>query len=644
MPFWQNVRRISSLNRLWSGALDPFLQACNIFIIPQRCIDTLVDSMVLANAHVPEPELSMRDGTPVSQAFEDVYFSRDGGIAETEHVFIKSNGLPERWQGKPRFTIAELGFGTGLSFLVALKHFRATAPAGAVLHYMGFERYPFKPEVLRELLALQPELASEAAELLAAYPLRLPGLQRIHLPQVVLTLAIGEVAELLPQMNMQVDAWFLDGFAPAKNPAMWSEEILAQVGRLSAPDATFATFTAAGAVKRGLQAAGFIVEKIPGFGHKREMLVGRLEESSSVKQSSQKNIIVIGAGIAGATLAHALAMRGYQVTVLERGEVANGASGNVAGVLFPQLTKQWNTSTAWYFTAYGFMLRQLARWRAAGLEFKSAAPGMLRLPRHAEEEQQLRALNETLGLDAAMVQWMERDAASAQAGLELQTGGAYFPHGTWVNAPSLCAALLQHGNIMLRSNSCVTKLAREGDGWQVTLADGEVLSADTIGVAAAEESVVLLGDYAVKLNAVGGQLTEISTSDAAQPLRSILCHKGYVVPLANSYLIGATYHREEMHAVTDARHAENIVELANVLPGWFNGKAIGGRSSLRATTPDRMPYIGALDDGLYVSTGHGSRGLLSAPLAGEMIASAISGEQSPVSVALAAAVHPLRFK
>ena len=315
----------------------------------------------------------------------------------------------------------------------------------------------------------------------------------------------------------------------------------------------------------------------------------------------------------------------------------------MAGVLFPQLTKQWNRSTAWYFTAYGFMLRQLARWRAAGVDIASAMPGMLRLPRHAEEEQQLRALKETLGLDASIVHWLEKDAASAQAGLELPTGAAYFPQGTWVNAPSLCRALLQDAGITLRSNSEVTKFTRDGGGWQVILASGEVMTADALCMAAAEESAVLLADYGLKLNAVGGQLTQIAAGDVATPLRSILCHKGYVVPLADSYLIGATYHREQMQNVTDARHAENVAELEKVLPNWFKGKAIGGRSSLRATTPDRMPYIGELDVGLYVSTGHGSRGLLSAALAAEMIASAMDAEQSPVHSTLAAAVHPRRF-
>ena len=602
-------------------------------------------------AHVEEPTLTLRDGTPVSQAFDDVYFSRDGGIAETEYVFLQGNRLRERWQDRSRFTIAELGFGTGLNFLVTLQHFRASAPQGATLHYMGFERYPFKPDTLRALLAMQPELASEAEELLAAYPLRLPGIHRVYLKQAVLTLFIGEVAALLPELTAPVDAWFLDGFAPAKNPQMWGEDILAQGGQHSAEDATFATFTAAGAVKRGLQAAGFRVEKIPGFGHKREMLVGCRESSSRADVARPNHnglprcpILVIGGGIAGATLAHALASRGDTVTVLEQGAVAQGASGNAAGVLFPQLTKQWNRSTAWYFTAYGFMLRQLQRWQQEGLSFTCATPGMLRLPRHGQEEEQLRMLQATLGLDAAIVHWLARDAASDRAGVELARGAAYFPQGTWINPPSLCAALLQHARIQLRTQSAVTGLTKSSEGWQVTLVNGEVIIAEHVCIAAAEESAHLLADYGIRLATVGGQLTQFSATDVASPLRSILCHKGYVVPLHDTYLIGATYHREDLLAVTKERHAENLAELAQVLPGWCKASALTGRSSLRATTPDRMPYIGALDEGLYVSTGHGSRGLLSAPLGTEIIAAAIHQEQSPVTTALRAAVDPQRFK
>jgi tRNA 5-methylaminomethyl-2-thiouridine biosynthesis bifunctional protein len=758
--------------------------------------------MIKPTAHVPHPKLEWRDDTPVSTAFDDVYFSRAGGIAETEHVFLRGNGLPERWtnqningHGNPcvalygaspqgeglgvippsantnkDFTIAELGFGTGLNFLVTLKAFRATAARSARLNYIAIEKYPFTPEQLRELLAHHPELANEAEELIAAYPLRLPGIHRVHLGHVSLTLCFGDVEEMLAELEQSeltvrsalwreprsgrgypapvagvgdkvpfshpfVNAWYLDGFSPAKNSDMWSEKIYQQMRRLSAPEATFATFTAASHVRRGLEAVGFTVTKTQGFGHKREMLVGVMSHQSSVAikeesrvesresneetysravvpppiggrlgggrylspseqltpppqpspcgggsesssltlRTAQTSIFVVGGGIAGATLARALAERGYRVTLLERGAVASGASGNAAGVLFPQITKQWGGASAWYFTAYGFALRQLIHWQAQGLRFEHAMCGMLRLPRHAEEEYLLQHLAQTHEIDASIVHWLDREAASAVAGVALQTGAAFFPQGTWLNPAALCAALLQHENITVNEKIGAESLTREGSAWRITTNDGGVYDSDICCITAAHETGSLLGEYGITLGCVGGQVSLFAQGNNAPRLRSILCHKGYVIPLTescvashgeplaagvggdsrlggeepptiNSYIVGATYHRDAMTEVNEQRHAENKAALEEILPGWMQGEATFGRSSIRATTPDRLPIIGAVDDGLYVATGYGSRGLLSAPLAAEMIASAIAGEISPVSKQLQTLTRPLRFK
>lgn len=596
--------------------------------------------MTEPNAFVPLPEIALRDGTPCSTRFDDVYFSRAGGAAETEHVFLAGNGLPARWHGRTSFTVAELGFGTGLNFLVTWQKFLATAAPGQHLHYVAVEQFPWEAEALRAAYVQRPELAGLLEQLLAALPLRLPGLHRICFEGVTLTLCYGEVAEMLAQLDVPVDAWFLDGFSPAKNPAMWTREVLGEVRRLSAGDATVATFTAAGAVKRGLEAQGFVMQKRPGFGHKREMLVGKRESEASIQNVGKKEILILGAGIAGATLAHTLATRGWQVMVLERGAIASGASGNAAAVLFPQLTKRWTASAAWYFAAYGFMLRQLPRWPA----FTYAQPGMLRLPRHAAEEVQLQGVNETLGLDPAIVHWVARDVAEKIAGIELMGGAAFFPHGTWVDPAALCHALLRHPNITCVPHTEAKSLRREAGQWCVETVGGGAYAAPHCCVAAAHETTALLTNYGMRLNAVAGQVSMVAAADVRAPLRSILCHKGYVIPRAESYLLGATYNHDVTDGVvTDANHATNIAEVNSFLPSWVMGAAVGGRMSMRATTPDRMPYVGALAEGLYVSTGHGSRGMLSAPLAAEMIASELCAEQAPVARILRAAVSPLRF-
>ena len=619
-------------------------------------------------AHVPHPTLTFRDETPVSEAFGDVYFSRGGGIAETEHVFVRGNGLPQRFLEQPHFTIGELGFGTGLNFLVAWQTFLATAPSHHHLHYLSVEKYPLTPSMLTAALALQPSLAALAEQLIAAYPLRLPGWHRIHLPRVTLTLGFGDAEELLTSFSqkLRVDAWFLDGFAPAKNPDMWNNALLAAITELSAPQASFATFTAASAVRRGLIEHGFTVGKVPGYGRKREMLVGKKSapnsrvashgepegpevsaprsRTRSRSPSNSRSLLIIGGGIAGCTLARLAAERGIAVTLVERGEIASGASGNEAAVLFPPLPKRWTEPAAWYFAGYDFSLRTYTRWQSEGLAFPFAQPGMLRLPRHAEEEAVLREMESRLGLDSAIAHWIEQDEACEKTGVACPRGGAWFPQGSWLSPQVLCRALLEHPAITTHTHTVIEKLTRTATGWQATRHGGSHFTAQHCCITSAQESNALLPQYGLTLHAVGGQVSVFSAADAKTSLRSILCHKGYVIPAHGHYLIGATYDHDARLEVTAENHARNHAEVETFLPGWLHGDAMRGRVSLRATTPDRLPYVGALEDGLWISAGHGSSGMLSAPLAAEMIVSSICEVQLPLTLPLAAAVAPQRFK
>lgn len=252
---------------------------------------------------------------PRSEIFDDVYFSAENGLAETQHVFLDGNNLPENWKHKDRFVIAETGFGTGLNFLSAWKLFDETCSKNQTLHFISIEKYPLEPDEIYEYL--HPLLSSRAErsvsevkskdliksdeeedpstslhsgrdnkiswlnyleKLCAHYPLKLPGFHRVHVKEnITLTLIFDDINEALPRLNAQIDCWFLDGFKPSTNPQMWSEILFKEMNRLSKPGATFATFTAAGAVKRGLQNAGFNVQKVPGFGRKREMLTGEFK-------------------------------------------------------------------------------------------------------------------------------------------------------------------------------------------------------------------------------------------------------------------------------------------------------------------------------------------------------------------------------
>lgn len=556
-------------------------------------------------AHLPLPEFTVdAEGTARSAQFDDVYFSRHGGVAETEHVFLAGNGLPTRWMGRDAFTIGELGFGTGLNFLTAWRAFEQSG-AGGRLHFLSVEKYPLSLAQLREALAHRPELAPYAAQLLAQYPLRLPGLHRLDFGRVTLTLGFGDAAELLPQMQARVDAWFLDGFAPARNPDMWHDALFAHLTRLSAPDATFATFTVAGAVRRGLQAQGWQFEKTKGYGHKREMLVGRRDGAPAAVEKIPTHATVVGAGIAGATLARALAERGMQVTVLERAAVASGASGNPAAVLYPQLTLHYTPATAWHFLGYAQMLRDLQRWQEAGLAFDMGRTTMRKLPKDDADAQRLARIAQSLQLDPDIARWEE--------------GGFTFAQGCWVNPGQLCRALLQHPNITLREHTPLEALG-----------DGIVLLAN------AGDAARLLP---LKLGQVAGQVSVLGKL-VSPP--QILCRKGYAIGLGDALLTGATYERDApLGEPTAVAHEENLAELSAFWPTQ-GATILGGRRSLRATTPSRLPYVGHHSAQCWVSVGHGSRGMISAPLAAQVIAAQLCHEPLPITQPLLRAVSATR--
>ena len=594
-------------------------------------------------AHLPLPALAIEgEGRVSSPTFGDIYFSRHDGAAETRHVFLQGNGLPERWQGRAHFTIGELGFGTGLNFMVTWEEFLRSNEGGH-LHYISVEKFPLSLEQLR---ALHGERAW-----ISAYPLRLPGWHRIHLERCTLTLGFGDAEALLTGAEAQVDAWFLDGFAPAKNEAMWRESLLAQVARLTAPGGSFATFTAAGAVKRALSALGFAVQKVGGFAHKREMLVGCVaptltpaassfaiasEDKPRVAGQLPEEVIIIGAGIAGATVARALAERGMRVTVLEAGEVANGASGNPAAVLYPQFTKYYIPATAWHATGYGLMLRQLARWRAAGLAFTWQQPGMLRLPPRDGDAQ---ALLQSLQPDEEIARYVTRQEASDIAGMALCGDGIYLPQGSWLVPGELCRALLRHPNIMLRTGCSMERLTRHGDGWQLHTSQGVLKAAQVVLCNA--QNAAEFADVTMPMGRSAGQVTQAAAVGAPH---CIISHQGYVIPTASSCLIGATYDHDDLSgAVTQANHDTNLQHARGALGAWADGLTVkSGRTSLRATTPDRLPYVGELEQELYVSAGHGSRGMISAPLAAEVIAAQMTGEMVPLTPELRQAIDPKR--
>ena len=574
------------------------------------------------------------DGTPFSPVYGDVFHSAEGGLAQARHVFLQGNGLPGRWQGRRAFTIVETGFGFGLSFLAAWHAWREDPARCERLHFVSVEKHPFAVSDLAVLWEEHSELKEQSRDLIARWPMLLPGMHRIGFNggNVVLTLFFGDVAEGLPQLALAADAFFLDGFAPPKNPGMWEPRLLRHLGRLAAPGATLATWSVAAPVREALEGAGFSVEKRPGFGAKREMLAGRLvRRTRDFQKYENRKAIVIGAGVAGAAASERLASRGWAVTLIERhaGPAAE-ASGNHAGVFHPIVAPDDSLFARYTRASFLFLLHH---WpQLANLEWRRC--GLLQLARNdAERASQQRAL-ETLGYPARYAQF---DASK---------GGVWFAEAGWVKPRSLVQALLSRPGIETRFGIEIMDLRFSGQDWNAKDGQGKTIaSAPVVVLANAADALRLAPRPEVKLRRVRGQLT---LAPAIAGLDHVVLRGGMALPGVDGVsVIGASFDLgDDDPQVRADSHAGNLERLELMLPGASRGldpAKLEGRVGFRAVVPDRLPMVGPLGEGLFAAFAYGSRGLLWASLAGEFLASMLEGEPLPVERKLAAAVDPGRF-
>ncbi|MDM3872637.1 bifunctional tRNA (5-methylaminomethyl-2-thiouridine)(34)-methyltransferase MnmD/FAD-dependent 5-carboxymethylaminomethyl-2-thiouridine(34) oxidoreductase MnmC [Porticoccus sp. W117] len=658
------------------------------------------------------------NGQPISSQYGDVYFSRASGIEETRYVFLHNNHLQQRWRELPDsggcFTIAETGFGTGLNFLCAAQLWLQTAPANWRLHFVSGEKFPLSHADLEKALALWPELGDLAEELKTQYPPQLSGFHSLWLQngRIQLTLLFGDAADMFEQLkgsdhpvwrrrgNPTVNAWFLDGFAPAKNPDMWSEALFHTIADLSDSGTTAATFTAAGHVRRGLQAVGFKVEKVAGFGSKREMLRGQMVTAPIIEQlqealqpathnspvaapwylnlnshSAKKQAVVVGGGIAGCSAAHALARRGWQVTLLERhGELAQEASGNPQGIIYPKFSKQDSPLSRFGLCALAYASRYYQPlWQREGFGEQC---GVLLLSESDKQSADFPKIGERFANSPELVQWVNRQQAADLAGLPLASNqGLFCPQLGWVVPPKVCRELVQHPAITVVAAD-VNKLVREDDEWQLLNAEGKVIAASETVVLACSHSVANFQQTEhLPLKRIRGQITQVPSNDSA--LKTVICGAGYIAPAhQGQFTLGATYNlRDDDPQVRDSDHQTNLQKLTATdtaigkqLPD--TAESLTGRVGFRCTTPDYLPMAGpapiasAMNErfallhknarahiplpgeyhpGLYISCGYGSRGLSYAPLAAELLAAQICGEVAPIDRELAQALNPARF-
>jgi tRNA 5-methylaminomethyl-2-thiouridine biosynthesis bifunctional protein len=571
------------------------------------------------------------DGQPRSRLFGDVYFSAQDGLAETRAVFLDGCGLPDAWSGRRRFVVGELGFGTGLNIVALLDLWRRARPPGGQLHVFSVEAFPITPEEAARALGRWPELADITDLLTRRWPGRARGRHRVDLPEfgAVLDLAVMDAAEALEGWSGAADAWFLDGFSPALNPQMWSDEVLALTAQRSAPGARAATFTVAGRVRRGLAAAGFTVEKRPGFGRKRERLEAHLP--GEALDPPARRVAIVGAGIAGAAAARAVRALGAEAIVIEAERPGAGGSGNPAALVTPRLDAGLGEAARLFAQAFGRAVDLYGRSPDAIL-----AQGVLQLAADARDADRFARIAASDVFEPAELDLLEPDAATARlsetapAALDQRTALVVEP------APILAAWT---GDLV---RVAVAAVEREGDAWRLLDAGGaEILRADAVIVAAALASRELIP--ALPLQPVRGQASWTGETIAAPAA----AWGGYVLPTREGLLFGATHERDDMdRAVREDDHRRNLATLASALPALaarIAGRPLQGRASVRAVTPDRLPVAGDVAPGLFALTGFGSRGFSLAPLLAEHVAALALGAPSPIGRAAADLVAPDRF-
>ena len=612
------------------------------------------------------------NGLPRDPISGDVYFSHRDPLGERRHTFLGNGKLDALIEVRGEVVVGEIGWGSGISCLLTLARFLERGGAGS-LHYVGFEHRPWSVTDLRRLWSRWPELERVAQALLAAYPPPLAGFHRRVLfdGRVRLIWAWGEAGEMLDRWHPGpgVDLWYLDGFSPRHDPQSWRDDLIRAIAARSAPRSRLVTYSAAGKVRRALEAAGFQVRKVPGHAGKRESLVAERclgtppadphapPWFSPTRPEDERKALVVGAGVAGAWVAHLLARSGWSVQVVEAASrPAMGASGNPRGLIMPRpLSPRAGVHDRLQFTAVAEALSAYADlgWRGGGL--------LLRW--------QGRAARETLGLG----NWVDEAVASHLAGVPVAGVHIHWSTAGDLDPRRWIASLLEIGRLRIAWRSPIGRLEPIDGGWLARGVDGRTLAAAPVVILACAGTAQRLMPH-LPLTGVRGQLALLPEDAFSRSMRLPLCGRaGYLTPAHRGWhVLGASFEPERDEPRLDrAVHARLLAALPELMPGARRpGAGLRGRVAMRAVTPDRLPLLGPVHDapwyrqvygdlyqgrdprryptarylpGLYVLSGLGAHGLSLAPWAAATLVEILNGWPAGVSIDDLIAVHPARF-
>ena len=623
---------------------------------------------------------------PYSTLFDDIYFNSNQGLNESQYVFIDGNDLHKRWNDykKPLFCIAETGFCSGLNFINTVNNFlsfKQQQPQSNLqrLHFISFEKYPLTTEDIVKSLQHFPQCSALIQSLVKQYPLPLIGCHRLSFNQgqIVLDLWFGDINEQIENISERengiVDAWYLDGFNPNKNPEMWQQRLFEKMQEYSSDGATLATFTAAGFVRRALNAAGFNVKKRKGYGKKREMLVATISRSQPTSQStvSQKSTIsdiaIIGGGIATLCGALSLAKRGDKLTIYCADKaLGEAASGNRQGALYPLLNQQHDELSQLFSNAY---LYALNFYQALNEKYPFAHQfnGLIQLAYDQHSTNKLKKIEQT-GFPLEMCHWVNQPDVNQLAGVNINQAALYYPLAGWLSPSqlikSLHSELISFPNVTIHYNHKIDSIEKQQDQWLLTKQKNnqqaiQTFTHHTLIIAAGIDTLEFKQCRAIPLSAARGQVSHIQSTPTLKPLKRTLCHEGYITPeLDGIHCMGATFKRHQLdHNFRQNEQIENLDKIKKCIPqqAWVESIKVNDQAhtAIRCTTRDHFPYVGQLTDydqlksdyqtgcynaeavssleNIYLFTGLGSRGLCSAPLLGEIMASEIHQESLPIA-------------
>lgn len=620
-------------------------------------------------------------GSPYSPRFKDRYRSEPGGVEQSREVFFRGCGLPGAWQSAPAWCVLETGFGLGLNFLVTWQGWKTDPLRPHLLHYVAMEAYPASAADIVRSASDHPELLPLAEQLQLQIWGLLPGFHRLVFEggRVLLTLCIGDAKAMLRQQDFTADSVYLDGFSPQNNPDIWDIHTLKAVARCCRRGSQVASWTVARVVRDALMQAGFVVGKTAGVAPKRVKLQGQYDPAWLPKKSlgaavycaprAASNCIVIGAGLAGAAVAASLAMRGWQVVVLDAADKpAAGASALPAGLMAPHVSRDDAFQSKLSRAGIRITLQQAYKMLLAGQDWALTGVAQHQLandgPPACLPAAWLRDWPE------ALADWaVEADAEHiAAARLPASARALWFAHAGWIKPSALVRAWLAKPGIECRTNSSVRRLVGNAvHGWQAIDDSGHVIAQSRlVVVAAAHASNSLLKPISsgapdcfpkLSLQPIRGQVSWGPGHDQIQlgPQFPVSGHGSFIpeVPIDGSraWFSGASYERDvATPSVKEADHLHNFSRLQALLPllaaeleGDFTGQRVQAWSGVRCATPNRLPVLGQLASTeageVWISSGMGSRGLTMAGLCGELLAAQLHREPLPVEQRLVAALR-----